>query len=105
LFPTVLGISVVGAYAVSGSLFDVGTLVGFGMLGYLMFKLDFPTAPLMLGFVLGDPLERAVRQSLTMSQGDPSILVSRPICTVILALAALILISPLFRRKVTQPAI
>jgi putative tricarboxylic transport membrane protein len=99
LFPTVLGIAVVGAYAVSGSLFDVGTLVGFGMLGYVMVKLDFPTAPLMLGFVLGDPLERAVRQSLTMSQGDPSILISRPICAVILALAVLILISPLFRRK------
>jgi putative tricarboxylic transport membrane protein len=44
-------------------------------------------------------LERAVRQSLTMSQGDPSILISRPICAVILALAVLILISPLFRRK------
>ena len=44
LFPAVLGISVVGAYAVSGSLFDVCTLVGFGLLGYLMFKLDFPTA-------------------------------------------------------------
>jgi putative tricarboxylic transport membrane protein len=99
LFPSVLGICVVGAYAVSGSLFDVATLVGFGMLGYLMFKLDFPTAPLMLGFVLGDPLERAVRQSLTMSQGDPSILVSRPICAVILGIAALILISPLLRRK------
>jgi putative tricarboxylic transport membrane protein len=80
-------------------LFDVATLVGFGMLGYLMFKLDFPTAPLVLGFVLGDPLERAVRQSLTMSQGDPSILVSRPICAVILGIAALILISPLLRRK------
>ena len=52
----------------------------------------------MLGFVLGDPLERAVRQSLTMSQGDPSILVSRPISAVILIMAALILLSPLLRR-------
>jgi putative tricarboxylic transport membrane protein len=54
---------------------------------------------MVLGFVLGDPLERAVRQSLTMSQGDPTILVSRPISAVILVLAALILISPLLRRR------
>lgn len=105
LFPIVLGISVVGAYAVSGSLFDVTVLAGFGLLGYVMSKLDFPTAPLMLGFVLGDPLERAVRQSLTMSQGDPSILVSRPISAGILLLAALVLCSPLiqrFRRRVVR---
>ncbi len=99
LFPGVLGLSIVGAYSVSGSLFDVGTLAAFGLFGYVMMKLDFPTSPMVLGFVLGDPLERAVRQSLTMSQGDPSILVSRPISAVILVLAALILISPLLRSR------
>lgn len=88
----------VGAYAVSGSLFDVTVLACFGLLGYVMSKLDFPAAPLMLGFVLGDPLERAVRQSLTMSQGDPSILISRPISAGILLLACLVLCTPLIRR-------
>jgi putative tricarboxylic transport membrane protein len=99
LFPGVLGLSIVGAYSVSGSLFDVETLAAFGLLGYVMMKLDFPISPMVLGFVLGDPLERAVRQSLTMSQGNPLILVSRPISAAILVIAALILISPLLRGR------
>lgn len=99
LFPGVLGISIVGAYSVSGSLFDIGTLAAFGLLGFVMVKLEFPIAPMVLGFVLGDPLERAVRQSLSMSMGDPMILVSRPISAVILFMAALILLSPLLRRR------
>jgi putative tricarboxylic transport membrane protein len=59
-----------------------------------MAKFGFPTAPLILGFVLGDAMERAVRQSLTMSMGDPTILVERPISAVMLGLAALILLAP-----------
>ncbi|HEY8368581.1 MAG TPA: tripartite tricarboxylate transporter permease [Thermodesulfobacteriota bacterium] len=100
LFSIVLGVSIVGAYSVSGNLFDVLMLAAFGLLGYVMAKLSYPTAPLVLGFVLGDPLERAVRQSLTMSQGDPSILVARPIAAVILLVAAVVLCSPLIRRLV-----
>src|SRR5690606_33182111 len=105
LFPGVLGIAIVGAYGVSGSLFDVGALAAFAMLGYVMYKLDFPTSPMVLGFVLGDPLERAVRQSLTMSQGDPLILISRPISAVILLIAVLILVSPFLRRRKKQAAV
>jgi putative tricarboxylic transport membrane protein len=98
LFPAIFGISIVGVFSVSGSLFDVWMLAAFGLLGYAMRRLDFPAAPLILGFVLGDAMERALRQSLMMSQGDLTILVSRPISAVMLALAVLILISPLFRR-------
>jgi putative tricarboxylic transport membrane protein len=98
LHPIILGVSIAGAYGVSGNIFDIGLLVAFGILGYAMAKLDFPSAPLILGFVLGDSMERALRQSLTMSQGDPMILVDRPISAVLLALAALILVSPLLRR-------
>jgi len=99
LFPIIMGVSIAGAYSVTGSMFDVGVLVAFGLLGFGMQKLGFPAAPLILGFVLGDSMERALRQSLTMSNGDPSILVNRPISAVLLALAVLILISPLLRRK------
>jgi len=95
LYPAILGISVIGAYSVSGRIFDVGLLAGFGLLGYAMVKLHYPTAPLILGFVLGDAMERAVRQSLMMSQGDLSILVARPLSAVMLACAVLILVSPL----------
>ncbi|HEU0259745.1 MAG TPA: tripartite tricarboxylate transporter permease [Burkholderiales bacterium] len=95
LFPVILGISLVGVYSASGSLFDVWLLAAFGLGGYLMRKLDYPSAPLILGFVLGAPLERALRQSLMMSDGSLSILVSRPVPALMLSLAVLILLIPL----------
>jgi putative tricarboxylic transport membrane protein len=97
MYPLILGISIVGVYSVSSSMFHLGLLAGFGLLGYAMRKLDYPAAPLVLGLVLGDPMEKALRQSLMMSQGDPSILL-RPIPSVLLAIAALLLLVPLFRK-------
>jgi putative tricarboxylic transport membrane protein len=98
LYPVIFGISIVGVYSTSSSLFDTWMLVVFGLLGYLMRKFDYPSAPLILGLVLGDSMERALRQSLMMSQGDLSILVSRPISATMLFLTALILFSPLFKK-------
>jgi len=98
LLPLILGVSLVGVMAVSATVF-AGLLVAvFGLAGWLMKRLDYPAAPLVLGLVLGDPMERALRQSLMMSQGDLSILVSRPISAVVLALAALVLLVPFARR-------
>jgi putative tricarboxylic transport membrane protein len=74
-----------------------GLLAAFGLLGYAMRRLDYPTAPLVLGLVLGDSMEKALRQSLMMSQGDLSILL-RPIPSVLLAIAALLLAVPLFKK-------
>src|SRR5262245_43055291 len=96
LYPLILGVSMVGVYSVSGSMFDLMLLMVFGLLGYLMRKLDYPAAPLILGLALGAGMERALRQSLMMSQGSLSILVSRPIAAVMLSLALLILLIPLF---------
>jgi putative tricarboxylic transport membrane protein len=98
LFPLILGISVVGVYGVAGSQFHLGLLVAFGLLGYAMARLDFPGAPLILGFVLGDGMERALRQSLMMSGGDLGILVSRPIAAGLLIAAMLVLMMPLIGR-------
>lgn len=98
LYPVIFGISLVGVYAVSGSLFDCWLLAAFGLLGYAMQRLDYPSAPLILGLVLGDSMERALRQSLMMSQGDLSILVSRPISATMLFLAVAVLFLPLFRK-------
>jgi putative tricarboxylic transport membrane protein len=98
LYPGIFGISIVGVYSTSSSLFDVWMLAAFGLLGYAMRRLEYPAAPLILGFVLGDSMERALRQSLMMSQGDPAILVSRPISAVMLALAVVVLVVPLFRK-------
>ena len=98
LYPLIFGVSMVGVYSTSGSLFDVWLLAGFGLAGYLMRKLEYPSAPLILGLVLGGALERALRQSLMMSDGNLSILVTRPISAVMLSFTALILLVPLFNR-------
>ncbi|MDB5509730.1 MAG: transporter [Hyphomicrobiales bacterium] len=98
LHPLIFGIAIIGAYSVSGNLFDIGLLAAFGLLGFIMSQLKYPVSPLILGFVLGDAMERALRQSLIMSQGELSILFSRPISAVMLAIAVLILLSPLLPR-------
>jgi putative tricarboxylic transport membrane protein len=98
LYPLIVGISMVGVYSVNTSLFDVWMMGLFGLLGYLMRKAHFPTAALILGMVLGDGLERALRQSLMMSQGDITILAKRPISGVLLFIAMAILCLPAIRK-------
>ena len=97
LMPFILGISAVGVYSVNNSLFDVWIMALFGLLGYVMRKLDFPAAALILGLVLGDIIERALRQSLMMSQGDLSIFVTRPISATLLLIALVLLSLPAMR--------
>jgi putative tricarboxylic transport membrane protein len=98
MYPLILGVAIVGVYTTSSSVFDLGLLALFGLLGYAMRKLDYPSAPLVLGLVLGDSMEKALRQALMMSQGDLSILVLRPIPAVLLAITAVLLIVPLFKK-------
>jgi putative tricarboxylic transport membrane protein len=96
--PLILVICVVGAYTVAGARFDLVLLLLFGVLGYLAKKLDYPLAPLILAMVIGDKAEDAFRQSLVMSQGAFSIFWSSWIGIVVLTLAALLVVSPLFGR-------
>src|SRR6476620_5966710 len=96
LYPLIIGISIVGVYGTTGRMFDLGLLAAFGILGYMMGKLKFPTAPLILGFVLGDSMERALRQSMMMYGGDFGAMFHRPISATMLALAGLVLVMPLF---------
>jgi len=98
LYPLIFGVSIVGVYSVSGSPFDLALLAAFGLLGYLMRKLDYPTAPLILALALGAGLERALRQSLMMSGGNLAILIERPIAAAMLSLALVVLLIPLVGR-------
>jgi putative tricarboxylic transport membrane protein len=97
LYPIILGISFIGVYAVNNSIFDVWMLAIFGLLGYLMRKLDFPAAPLILALVLGGRAEETFRQSLVMSGGAMSIFLTRPLTVLMLALALVLLVVPFFR--------
>jgi putative tricarboxylic transport membrane protein len=76
-------------------MFDVWLLVIFGLVGYLMRKVNLPTAPLVLAFVLGPLFEQAVRRSLILSRGSLEIFLTRPWSVVFLAVTALMAITPL----------
>ena len=93
--PIIMVICAVGAYTVHSSMFDVWLMLGFGILGYVFKKLDYPLAPLVLALVLGDMAENAFRQSLLSSGGSLSIFVSNPLVASITAIALLMLIWPI----------
>ena len=93
LYPGILVISIVGVYSVRSSFFDVWLLAAFGILGYVMKKTDIPAAPLLLAFVLGRIAENAIRQSMVLSNNDPTIFLTRPIAAVFLGMAVLLLLS------------
>jgi putative tricarboxylic transport membrane protein len=94
MYPAIVIISVVGVYSINTSMFDVGLLVVFGLIGYIMRKLDIPTAPLVLAFVLGPLFEQAVRRSLVISEGDPSIFLTRPWSVAFLVITLLMMVGP-----------
>ena len=95
IFPMVLLFCLIGAYAINLSTLDLKLMLGFGVLGYLMRKFDFDTAPLVLAFILGPMMEVSMRQALLLSQGSFSIFFTRPISAACLGIAALLLLANL----------
>lgn len=84
LVPFIAVVSAIGVYSINASSFDLLLIFIIGVLGYVLRKLEFPMAPLILGFVLGEMLEVNLRRALSISSGDFSILWQSPICKVIL---------------------
>ncbi len=80
----------VGVYSLNNNVFDIWVLLFFGVLGYLMRKLDFPIAPLVMTVVLGPLIEQSLRQSLEMSNGSFLIFVSHPLALSLMAISLLI---------------
>ena len=89
IVPTVLMLSFVGIYSVSYSFFNVGVLLGAGILGYVIRKLGYSIAPLSIGFVLGPILENSLRQSLTIADGSFVEFFNTPIGLTIYAILSL----------------
>jgi putative tricarboxylic transport membrane protein len=94
LFPLIVLFSIVGVYASANNVFDIGVMVAFGLLGYLMRKgTVIAVSPIAL-LVLGPMLENNLRKALLLSQGDLTTFVQRPISAACLAIAALLLVTP-----------
>ena len=90
LYPAVLFFIAIGAYTINTSAFDVGEVIAFGLLGYALRLLDLPLAPLILGFILGPPMEVQFRRTLTFGGGDFTAFVNSPLSAALLAISAVI---------------
>lgn len=97
LYPFILLICITGAYSLDGSIFQVFIMFIFGVIGYFVKKLDFPPAPIVLALILGPMVERALYQSLTISHGSFSILVTRPYSATFLVMVLIVLFVPAVR--------
>src|SRR6185503_11853227 len=92
LYPSILAFATVGVYAVNNSVVDLWIMGGAGLLGYILRKLDFELAPIVLGLVLAPMLELSFRQSLAMSAGNYGIFFNRPIAGTMLVVALALLL-------------
>lgn len=97
LAPLIFLTSVVGVYGINASTFDVWVMLAIGLLGYAMDRLDFPTAPAVLGMLLGPMAENELRLALTISMGDPAVLFASAASWVTIGCTLLVFASPWLR--------
>jgi putative tricarboxylic transport membrane protein len=95
--PIIVMLCFVGAYAIQNSMLDVWLVLIFGIIGFILRRLEYPLAPLVVALVLGAPTEAALRQSLIMSDGSMLIFLQRPVSGPIAAVAILLFLLPLIQ--------
>ena len=102
LFPAIIAFAAIGTYSLNRNAYDVYAIAFFAVLGYVLIKLGCEPAPLLLGFVLGPLLEENLRRALTISRGDATVFLTRPLSLTLLVLAAaafVVAVLPAVRRK------
>ena len=99
LYGGILIFSTMGAYSLRQSWFDLLLLLIIGLLGLGMRRFGFPTAPVIVGMILGPMAEKQLRNALSISQGDWTVFATRPICLVLLVVIVCILVLPRLLRK------
>jgi putative tricarboxylic transport membrane protein len=102
--PVIIVVCAVGAFTVHNAMFDVWLMLGFGVLGYLFKKLDYPMAPMVLALVLGDRAEDSFRQAMLLSQGSLNIFFSNYLVGTITALAIILLLWPMLSKLIAKKA-
>jgi putative tricarboxylic transport membrane protein len=100
IYPGILIIAVIGVYSLNNDLFNVWLLLIFGLVGYLMRIFHYPAAPLVLALVLGPLVERSLHQTLTLAQGDFTVIFTRPISGTLISLVLILLFGPPLRRGI-----
>jgi putative tricarboxylic transport membrane protein len=103
LYGGILVFATIGTFGISRSVIDLMLLYTMGLMGFFMRRYDFPTAPVIIGMILGPLAEQNFRQAMTISQGDMSVFLTRPLSASLLLLAVLALFGPklwgMMRRK------
>jgi putative tricarboxylic transport membrane protein len=99
----VLIFCILGAYSLKQSVFDVGVMLGFGVVGYILRKLDFPLAPAILAMILGPMMERSLRTTLEISGGSFAVFLDRPVALGLLVIPVIVLAVLIFRPKALAP--
>ena len=94
LYPLIIAISVIGAYAINGSMTDLYLILIFGVIGYVFDKVDIPVAPLVLSLVLGGMMEQSFRQAMTISGGNPKIFFGSVITVTLVAMSVISILLP-----------
>jgi putative tricarboxylic transport membrane protein len=89
LAPIIVILCVIGAFAINNSMFDVAVMFMFGILGYFMDKIGMPTAPMVVGLILGQMLDTSLHQSLKIGHGSLMIFYDNTICFWLLVLSGL----------------
>lgn len=92
LIPVILVLCIAGSYGINQDIFDVKTMIIFGLIGYLMVKFEFPTTALLIGFILAPIFERSFRQSMLLSDNNPVVFLQHPIAAFFLAITLLTII-------------
>ncbi len=94
LYPLIIAISVIGAYAINGSMTDLYLILVFGVIGYVFDKVDIPVAPLVLSLVLGGMMEQSFRQAMTISGGNPKIFFGSAITITLVVMSVISILLP-----------
>jgi putative tricarboxylic transport membrane protein len=84
--PVIFVLCAIGAYAVTTRMFDVWVMLAFGLIGYGLRRMDYPMAPLILGIVLGDIVDKNLRRGLVLSDGSLEPFLTRPISGALVAI-------------------
>lgn len=99
LLPMIFVLCAIGAFGLNSRVFDIWATLGFGVIGYVLIKLDFPLPPLILGFILGKTMEMNLRRGLMSSQGDFTPFFTNPISGAFLLLAIASILFSLYRMQ------
>jgi TctA family transporter len=98
LYPSAMFFVCIGVYAANNDFFQVGEVVCIGLLGYILLRLGFHPAPILLGFVLGPRFEENFRRAMLISRGDILVFIERPISAVFITLCAILIGSQIYFR-------